>query len=650
VTAANGIKRLGLAVVAAFVAGALALALVSMLVSADSARDAVKAEIKAITGLDPVLRGPVSVGFFPTAVVEFHDVALSAGDPSTPVLTAGRLAARLRALPLLAGRIEISDIELEQPQILLDIDADGSSNWTSSLDALAHALAGQAHRSGRGPSFSQIYVSNGTMLVRDGIHDVTETLSVMDLSLTLPASSRGLGATGSFRWRGEPVDVNVGFGDLIATLGGTVSSLKVRLTGAPMKIAFDGTVSSRPTVQVEGTLAIDAPSLRTAMEWTGNRPPPGGGFGRFNLKAKTNVNSTNIALSGVNLELDGNFAEGVLSYASTGRRTWQGTLAVDALDLTPYVSTARLVAANSRDWDRMPIVLDGLAGFDLDLRLSAAKVAIGDARLGRTAIAANLRAGRLAITIGESQAYKGVITGSLALAKAPEGAAFKAQILFNDVDLDTCLAQLFGIRRVEGKGQLSLALEGNGHSVMAMTRTLEGNAKIIGTQGTLSGINIEQVLRRLERRPLSGSGDWRSGRTPYDRLSVLLAVRSGIVSVEDVSVEGPTVRVALVGTASVPARDLDLKGTASLVSVPSEGAAVFELPFVVQGSWDDPAMLLDAQSLIRRSGATAPLLDAVRNRKTRDAVRAAIEKLSGAPSTPPPTDAPGAAMPSTSEQ
>jgi AsmA protein len=38
-------------------------------------------------------------------------------------------------------------------------------------------------------------------------------------------------------------------------------------------------------------------------------------------------------------------------------------------------------------------------------------------------------------------------------------------------------------------------------------------------------------------------------------------------------------------------------------------------------------MLPDAQSLIRRSGAAAPLLDAVRDRKTRDQVRSAIDRL-----------------------
>ena len=52
-------------------------------------------------------------------------------------------------------------------------------------------------------------------------------------------------------------------------------------------------------------------------------------------------------------------------------------------------------------------------------------------------------------------------------------------------------------------------------------------------------------------------------------------------------------------------------------------------------------MLPDAEALIRRSGAAAPLLNAVRERSARDAVRSVIERLTGAP----PAAAPAAAIP-----
>ena len=46
----------------------------------------------------------------------------------------------------------------------------------------------------------------------------------------------------------------------------------------------------------------------------------------------------------------------------------------------------------------------------------------------------------------------------------------------------------------------------------------------------------------------------------------------------------------------------------------------------MQGPWDDPIVLPDARSLIRRSGG-APLLDAVRDRKVRDQMRETIERM-----------------------
>jgi AsmA protein len=137
------------------------------------------------------------------------------------------------------------------------------------------------------------------------------------------------------------------------------------------------------------------------------------------------------------------------------------------------------------------------------------------------------------------------------------------------------------------------------------------------------------LLRRLERRPLSGGGEFRTGHTPYDKITVALKITRGIVTVDDVKIEGSAVRLALGGSASIPERELDLKGTAGLVAAAKPGTIAFELPFIVQGSWDDPIMLPDPEALIRRSGAAAPLLDAVRERSARDAVRSAIERLTG---------------------
>jgi AsmA protein len=171
-----------------------------------------------------------------------------------------------------------------------------------------------------------------------------------------------------------------------------------------------------------------------------------------------------------------------------------------------------------------------------------------------------------------------------------------------------------------------------------LTNTLNGTASLNAHAGAFTGINVEQLLRRLERRPLSGNGDFRSGRTPFDQMAMNLKIEQGIVYVDEMHVDGPAVRLALGGQASVPMRDLDLKGVATLVS--GATANEFDLPFVVQGRWDDPIMLPDAQSLIRRSGAAAPLLDAVKGRSAGEAVRSVIDQLMASPPAAAPAAAP----------
>ena len=447
-----------------------------------------------------------------------------------------------------------------------------------------------------------------------------------------PSISRSFAATGQFDWRGERVDGSISISDFLAALSGDRSGLKARVASAPLKFAFDGTVANRTSLMMEGTLTADSTSLRNALRWAGQPPPGSGGFGRFALKARANVVGSSIALTNVNIELDGNVAEGVLTYANNGRQTLQATLAAGALDFTPYISTVRLLASGARDWNRQLFDLHALSTTDLDMRLSAAKVTVGSTKLGRTAVGANLRNGTLALSIGEAQIYGGIAKGSFGISRADAAADVKAQFQLTDVDLQTCASDLFGTSRLTGRGNLNLMLEATGSSPFGLAQSLDGTALLNGHDGAIGGFNVEQLLKRLERRPLSGGGNFRSGQTPFDKLNVAVNFRDGIATVSDVRVEGPTARVTLAGTASVPAREYDLKGVASLTT--AAGAGSFDLPFVIQGPWDDPLIFPDPESLIRRSPASAPLLDAVKDRKTRDTVRSVIERLTGQKTVP----------------
>ena len=633
------LKRLVLAVVGLLGAGFGTLIVLSLLVPADAVREAVKAQMHEMTGLDPVLSGEVTVSLFPSGSVRFKDVSLGDRRADNAALSADELVVRLSFFRFLLGDIEIVDVTLVRPTIAIAFAQDGASNWSGNIETLARALQ---PRPGRKPSFSEIRIADGSVLLHDEAFTNVETLSKVEFSLAWPSISKSFAATGRFEWHDQPLNATLSLTDFLAALRGERSGLKLRINSTPLKFAFDGNISHRPSLRIEGQLAADSTSLRDTLRWAG-WPVPEGGFGRFAVKAQSNVVGANISLTGVNIELDGNAGEGVLTYANDGRQTLQGTLATEALDLTPYISTVRLLTGSDRSWNRMPLRLDGLGGLDADLRLSAARVSAAAVKFGRTAAAINLRGGNLTIAVGESQAFGGLVRGSFGLANTLTGADLKAQLQFSDVDLDQTLAELIGVRRIEGKGDIGFAVESSGASIYELTQGLNGSATVAGRRGAITGINLEQLLKRLDRNPLAGRGDLRAGKTPYELLAVNLKITRGTAQFEEVRVEGPSVRLELTGAASIPARELDLRGVASLLpAAPREGGG-FELPFLVQGPWEDPAIWPDARALINRSGAAAPLMDAVRSRLLPAPVRPApAEAPTGVPMPPgqllPPAD------------
>jgi AsmA protein len=624
-TMAQGMKRLGTLIAALLGLALIGLILTSWLINREALRQAVEAQIRSVTGLDLVVKGNIDVSVFPGSYVSFHDVGLKGGDTADPALSVDVLTANLRLLPLLMQRFEIADVMMLRPQIVVTRSADGESNWTPFIQTIARTMKPGADNQ---VSFSEIRIQDGKLSYEDAVNHASEKLDDIDLSLAWPSISRSFAATGQFDWRGERVDGSISASDFLAALSGDRSGLKARLTSAPLKLAFDGTVANRTSAMMEGTLTIDTASLRNALQWTGQQVPGGNGFGRFALKARANVVGASIALTNVNVELDGNVAEGVMTYSNNGRMTLQATLAADALDFTPYISTFRLLASGARDWNRQLFDLNALSTSDVDMRLSAARVTVGPSKLGRTAFGANLRGGALALSVGEAQVYGGIAKGSFAIARSDAVADVRAQFQFTDVDLASCASELFGVTKLSGRGNLNVSLMATGSSPFGLAQSLDGTATLTGHDGALAGFNVEQLLKRLERRPLSGAGNFRSGSTPYDTLNVALKFADGVATAEDIRLEGPASRVTLTGTASVPTREYDLKGVASLTSG-SNGGTGFELPFVVQGPWDDPLIFPDPESLIRRSQAAGPLLDAVKDRKTRDAVRSVIERLTG---------------------
>src|SRR5689334_3756037 len=133
-TMAQGMKRLGMPVAAFFGAAVLCLIATSWFLNRDALQKAVEAQIRAVTGLDLVVKGRVEISVFPASYVSFHDVGLKGGTTIDPALHVDVLTANLGLLPLLLRRYEIAAVMLLRPTIGVLRDATGGGNWPRFVD------------------------------------------------------------------------------------------------------------------------------------------------------------------------------------------------------------------------------------------------------------------------------------------------------------------------------------------------------------------------------------------------------------------------------------------------------------------------------------------------------------------------------------
>jgi len=611
-TIVNGPTRLKRVIAIAFAAvivAAGALLVAPRFVSVNQARLAVLQALRATTGVEPQIEGSARLVLLPSPAIRIEGIRLD--DGVGPAFTAAAIQATVRLLPALYGKVEVSTLTFERPELTVDLRHDGAVRLGIPLHP--QAATDPTAR-------PEIRFVDGVVHFKTDDTELAERLSDVDAAIAW--SGAGITGTGSLTWRETPATVSLSITDMAALERGDRSGFRARLESDLLSLAFDGGVAYRNGVQADGALSADAKSLRAALAHLTVAPLTRGGFGSFKLKAKAALTPASLALSALSVELDGNRVEGGLTLKrDNGRTVLQATLASETADFTPYSGGFAVTEDDGREWSREAIDLAALQSLDLDIRLSSGRVTVRRTQLEKIAAAASLRNGSFTLSVGEALYHGGVLRGRLALNPSTDGnAGVKIEANIANFNLGPGMAEISGVHGLEGKGTLAFALEGAGKHAHAITRGLSGTITLAAADGALVGINVEQALRRLESKPLSGPPEFIGGRTPFKDLNVKIRVIEGMAKIEEATVSSPLVRVKLAGTSSVTQRDFDLQGLATLVrgGASSSEPQPFDLPFVVLGSWTRPFLLPDPLSLIQRSGAAAPLLEAVRKQNRQE--------------------------------
>ncbi|MGK7862700.1 AsmA family protein [Falsiroseomonas sp. E2-1-a4] len=237
---------------------ALAFGAALLLLDAEALRPRLVAAVERATGRTfTVGEMRLAISLVPT--VELRDVALAnAEGASRPnMLTASRVQVQAALLPLLSREIRISRIELEDPDLLLEVDAQGRGNWqftrTPSAATPAAPAPEEAVREALALGIDALRLERGRIGWRDARSGMAETAEITQLDATAPLGG-GMTAEGEVVLRGQAVAVRAETGGLAsfggaepwpvtATLG--IAGAEARVAGTLTGQAWTGTAEAQ---------------------------------------------------------------------------------------------------------------------------------------------------------------------------------------------------------------------------------------------------------------------------------------------------------------------------------------------------------------------------------------------------------------------
>jgi len=539
------------------------------------------AAIEARTGLVVTGLERAEIAFLPLPRISLSHVGFTRRDGQVSG-RATRIKAQARLLPLFAGRIDFDRIDLVAPQIDVAVTGEGSSlsDWLDpSLDDL-RGLHGE----------SRIVIAAGSIFMR--AQGAIQTI-LRDVNLVLDErdAQNALALAGSLNWRGVPAEIN-----LLWPLSGERTQAKLSVNAPLLKLQFDGTRSSSPEATTNGQLTLSTPSLPELLGWFGEAPRLASAVGALSLSANARIRPHDTALSNVIARLDGDRLDGALNLTWTaGRPALSGTLAGAELDLGRILARVDIATPDSAA-DTAPLPFDAWMNEDIDLRISADTVRLNGARLNDVATYLLVKKGRFETGILRASAYGGSVKGRFLAVTAPGGIDVKLVTGLDKVNFGQAAADLPQFVRLGGIGNLQISLDGLGRTMPEMLGSLSGKASLALRQGELTGFAFGDLIRRAERNPGLALRDWRQGKTAFDSAGANATIANGIVTLGDAQMAGPGYRLALVGTASLPERELDM---AALLQ---PGTGTLRVPFNLRGPFESPSFELETESILRPAG------------------------------------------------
>jgi AsmA protein len=492
--------------------------------------------------------------------------------------------ARLDLSPgeLVKGRLAPVRASLVTPIVTLDLDR---PPWSG------REARGEERPPGASAPLGGLSLTNGVLRVvsrRRGLDTVIE--NVQGRVDGLAAGDR-IRVNLSALWRDAPISISGSLDNLERAGGGEPSAFMLALVSPIANLSFSGTLAGGEAPSVAGDVSATVPSVKALARIVGADPPSFVVADDAAVVGKLQATPNEATLADATVTSARQTVQGALRVEGIdGRPSVSGSFDGDRLAIAPFVGPAPPLLNRDGGWSLRPLALAPPRNFDLDLRLSAGRIDVYGRELADAAASAILKDGVLTLSLVEAAAYGGRLQGETRIACLGEDVNIHARARLSAADFGAAFSDLVWLVP-SGQGTLEFALETTGASPAALLAGLGGSAALKLDQGAVTGVNLEEALRRSQRRPIDVARDMRIGGTAFDTFALEFALGHGIAHVVNGELAARGVAAKLQGQVDLAAQSWDLHANA--IQTDAAGQASKDgarLSFNIEGPWTSPTI------------------------------------------------------------
>ena len=336
-------KRLligGGGIVALLVAALVAL---PALIDVNSYKPLIVSQVKTATGRDLVIDGPISLSLLPTPTVSVTGVKFfnAPGSKNANMVEVKSVTVQPSLLALLGGSIEVSEVTLVEPKIVLEINAEGKPNWEFTPSVAEAKPAAAKPSTPRPLSLGRLTIDNGTLIFSDSKAGLSVVADKANFTASVGSIDGPYSLAGDASINGAPLRLDLAVG----ARGSKGHTADLALQAGGGKLGFKGTLSELgAAAKVSGVASASAESLTTfvgtLVKLAGQPEPalPPILAGKFSFDGGIDVSQTAFAARDFKMALGQDSGSGSLSVALKPRLAVEGKIAVPKLDLDRWLA------------------------------------------------------------------------------------------------------------------------------------------------------------------------------------------------------------------------------------------------------------------------------------------------------------------------